>query len=180
MIDVICIIDKSGSMHPLRDDTIGAFNEFLEEQKQLPEKARLTLALFDHEYQLVHDRVKLKKVDPLTQETYSPGGYTALLDAVGKTLTSLKDREKAIVVIITDGYENASEEYNRDAIRILLEDQQEKGWEVHYLGVGVDDFHDAHSIGIEKTSSFQKSAQGTRDAYGVATGAVATYRIDNK
>jgi uncharacterized protein with von Willebrand factor type A (vWA) domain len=181
--DIICILDKSGSMWRLVDDTIGSFNQFIEDQKEAKGKAKVTLVMFDSAgtYDVKYSRKKLKNVNPLDRTSYVPGGNTALLDAVGKTLTDLGDLDKAIVLIITDGEENDSEEYNRDTIRDMVKTREEEGWQFHYLGVGIDNFHDAFSMGISPqfTSAFSGDAKGVRHAYAVMSAATLSYR-DNE
>ena len=113
--EIIFILDRSGSMHSIRDDAIGGFNQFVDIQKDSPGKTRMTLVQFNHQYQPVFTGKKIKNVEPLTFETYAPEGSTALLDAIGKTITdTLKDKkrkaDKTICAILTDGHENSSKE----------------------------------------------------------------------
>ena len=122
--EIICVIDRSGSMHSIREDAIGGFNVFLEDQKAVPGEAFLTLVQFDHEYVVTIEAMDIKEVSHLTHKTYEPRGSTALLDAIGKSIASTKKlidglsenaRPKEVIfVIITDGGENASKKYSID------------------------------------------------------------------
>ena len=178
MTDIVCIIDKSGSMAPLVEDTIGSFNTFIKEQQALPGKAKVTLAMFDHNYHLIYSSRKLKKVEKLDTSSYVPSGTTALLDAVGRTLADMEKVDKAICVIITDGFENSSKDYTRERVKKLIETNEESGWEFHYLGVGVDNFDDAIALGIkpEYTMAFTGDAKGLRGAYAAMSDSAKTYR----
>ena len=139
LTDIVVVLDRSGSMASVLDDTIGGFNTFLEEQKGAQGRARLTLTQFDNEYDIVHERRDVREVEPLTRATYIPRGTTALLDAVGRTVTSVRARIalddaseqpwKVVFVIITDGQENASREFNRAQVfELIREQEKEAGW----------------------------------------------------
>jgi hypothetical protein len=153
LTDITVIIDKSGSMSPIRHDTIGGFNRFLEDQKKQPGEAKLTLVQFDDQYEVHLNAVDLKYVSPLTPETYMPRGSTALLDAMGKTidragrrLAAIPENERpgqVLFVIITDGQENASREFKgpngKKAIFEKVTHQQEKyNWTFLFLGANQD------------------------------------------
>ena len=142
--EIICIIDRSGSMGIIKNDAIGGFNTFLEEQKKLPGEATLTYIQFDTEYEVVHENKPLKDVQPINGSIYIPRGRTALLDAVGKTIDATGRRlantpeenrpEKIIVAILTDGEENASHQYNLSKIKEMIKHQKEKySWEFIFL-----------------------------------------------
>lgn len=182
--ELVCILDKSGSMTGLEKDTIGGFNSLLKKQKAEEGVARLTTVLFDHSYTLLHARLALKDVQPLTKKEYTVGGTTALLDAVGRTIDSLledlagipKDEYPSVmVVIITDGEENASKDYSLERIRKRIEFCKEsEGWEFLFLGANVDAFAAAENIGISrgKTASYHADAAGVScnfDALNIAT-----------
>ena len=130
--EIIFILDKSGSMYGLEDDTIGGYNSFLESQKKLKGEAVVSTVLFDGTYDVLHNRIPLSKIKPLTRNDYMAGGSTALLDAVGSTIDMIsyfqkKERGKkvtqTIFVIITDGMENASSEYSYSSIQKMIQDQ---------------------------------------------------------
>lgn len=185
------VIDRSGSMESTKNDTIGGFNTFLTDQKALPGEADLTLALFDHEYTLVHDGVKLADVPELTSITYVPRGSTALRDAIGRTvnamgakLTSIPEDErpgKVILVIITDGEENFSKEFSADQIRIMLKEQQEKySWEILYFGANQDAFAVGKVLGLANGAStnYVSNSVGTRALYSSIGDSVSKSRIN--
>lgn len=160
LTEIVYILDRSGSMSGLEKDTIGGYNSFLEKQKNEEGNAVVTTVLFDDMYEMVHDRVDIKKVQPLTNKEYYARGMTALNDAIGRTITYVESRHKnaleselpakTIVVITTDGYENASKEYSIQQIKAMVEAQKEKfGWEFLFLGANIDAISAAKNIGIQ-------------------------------
>ena len=176
--EIVCILDRSGSMSAIRDDTIGGFNEFLIQQKKVEGEARLTLVLFDDQYEVVHGGVDIKAVAPLTEDTFVPRGRTAMLDAIGRTLSTLVDRianapekerpGKVIIAILTDGEENASREYDRKSIFDMIARLREKrGWEFVFLAANQDVMAAAESLSIDSRSSvrFRSHGEGTRKAF---------------
>ena len=134
--ELVFILDRSGSMAGLEKDTIGGYNALLEKQKREKGKARITTVLFDDRYELLHRMMPLKEVLPLTDKEYFVRGSTALLDAVGLTISQMvavhksekpEDKPgKVLFVITTDGYENASKEYNQEKVRKMIETQKKK------------------------------------------------------
>ena len=160
-IDVIMIIDKSGSMYNMRVDTIGGFNSFLEEQKKKEVPVRVSVGFFNQVLENKLDRVELKDVTNLNENDYVPQGTTAMLDAVGNTLSAFKAREevnaagnKVLVVIITDGMENASKEWTWSSVRDLIRDLREKhGYEFVFLGANIDSEQTAENMGIEREAA---------------------------
>lgn len=178
LTEIICIVDRSGSMTSIRDDAIGGFNTLLAEQQKLGDEALLTLVLFDHEYDLVLDGIPLPEVQPLTSDTYVPRGTTALLDAVGRTIDDVGRRladtaeverpANVLVCILTDGMENASRDYTRDRVRGMIEHQQEKyGWEFQFLAANQDAFTEAGAMGIAQkdAASFVADSAGVYQAF---------------
>ena len=178
LTEIVFILDESGSMSSLRDDTIGGFNSYVEDQKKEPGEAYLTTVCFDDEYRLIHDHVNLQDVAPLSHKDYSPRGCTALMDAVGRTINSVGARLAAtpeeerpshvIFVITTDGYENASKEFTRSQVKKMIEHQQSKySWQFIFIGAGIDAYSEAESIGIGGmcTMSASKSSKGVVDTY---------------
>ena len=160
LTELVFILDKSGSMSGLEKDTIGGFNSMLTKQQELDQECFITTVLFDNNYELLHDRINLKAVSPLTNKEYSIGGSTALLDAIGKTINKLisvqkhtaqeYQAEKVMMIIITDGEENSSREYSADKIKSLIENQKTKyGWEFIFLGANIDSVETASAIGID-------------------------------
>lgn len=176
--EIVCIIDRSGSMHSIKDDAIGGFNQFLEDQKKVPGEANLTLVLFNHDYEVVHNGKPLPQVEPLNNDTYLPTGTTALLDAVGRTIddvgqrlakTAEADRPSTVIVaILTDGQENASKDYTKERIAEMIKHQEEKyAWQFFFLGANIDSFSTAGGLNIKQaqTANFIASAEGVRNAY---------------
>lgn len=178
LTELVCVIDRSGSMGSIRTDAIGGFNTFLEEQKKVPGKAIMTIVLFNQEYDLLCDGVDLETVKNLTCETYIPGGMTALLDAVGNTIQTIGMRlhempeperpGKVIFAILTDGLENASKEYSYQQVSSMIKHQQDKyGWEFIYLAANQDAISEAKKISIQAPNAmnFQASSSGIRNAF---------------
>ena len=147
--ELVFILDKSGSMAGLESDTIGGFNAMLQKQKALPGACRITTVLFDNRYELLHDRIDIRAVSPVTEREYQVGGSTALLDAIGRTIQKLAGvqrntaeeyrADKVMFVIITDGAENSSREYSSQRVKAMIEHEKEKyGWEFVFLGANID------------------------------------------
>jgi hypothetical protein len=186
--EILCIVDRSGSMQPLTADAIGGFNAFLETQKAAPGAARYTLLLFDHERLLVADRVPLDQAEPLTTATYVPRGTTALNDAVGFLLTDVAAKigtapaaehpERVVVAILTDGMENASQEWTGPSVKALVEQRQAAGWEFVYLAAGLDAATEAGKMGIREADafSFATTREGMAAAYQVMSAEVLRKR----
>lgn len=174
---IIVIGDRSGSMSSTIDDALGGFNEFVANQKKLPGKGLFTLALFDDKYELVYDMVDLETVPVVTRDTWSPRGRTRLLDALGCTITSTGEQlalmpeherpGKVICVVVTDGHENDSREYNdKSAIMKMINHQRDKySWEFVYLGAEENALDEAQSIGIPIATRFNNTAKGHKSAY---------------
>lgn len=163
------IIDRSGSMSSLTKDTIGGYNSFIQEQKAVPGDAVLTLALFDDRYDLIHDAIPLCDVPELNATTYSVRGSTALLDAVGRTidamgrkLASMKEEErpsKVLVLIMTDGEENASTDYKHSKIKEMISHQQDTyKWEFVFIGANIDSFSVGTSMGVSAGHTYSFSS----------------------
>lgn len=146
MADKIFILDRSGSMETCWDDTIGGFNSFVSEQKQFGGK--LTLVQFDHEIMESFSETPIEDVKPLTRSTFKPRGSTALLDAIGKTIKKYDSMANPTIIILTDGYENASHTYTKPHIKDLIEQKTKDGWTFMYLGANQDAFSEANSLGI--------------------------------
>lgn len=158
--EILCILDRSGSMTTIKNDTIGGFNSFIKDQKEVEGEARLTLAQFDGQYEIVYQGLDIQEVPNLDSTVFVPRGSTALLDAIGKTLTEQKARiqkdawaDKVIVVILTDGEENSSREYNFDTIKTLTQSAQNEQWSFIYLGANQDAFSVAANFGIDTKSA---------------------------
>ena len=172
LTEIVFILDQSGSMGHLRDDTIGGYNTYVEDQKKEPGEAYLTTVLFDDCYIVLHDHIKIQDVPVLTEKYYRPGGCTALMDAIGRTITSVGRRladtpeeerpAHVIFVITTDGYENASKEYTREKVKQMIEHQQSKySWTFLFFGAGIDAYQEAESIGIGSVHTMSVTADKT-------------------
>ena len=162
-LDVVFILDKSGSMSNQVENTISSFNEYLEKEKKNKYPTNITTILFSDKYNILHDRVDVKKVKKLTEEDYYVGGCTALYDALGNTIHSMKKKntDKVLFIIITDGYENASREYKKDDIKKLI--QKNSDYEFIYIGADIDSYAAGNDIGIRSSNiaNFKKDKKGT-------------------
>ena len=160
--ELVFILDRSGSMSGFESDTIGGFNSILEKQKKTDGKCYVTTVLFDDKYEILHDRMDISEIKPMTADDYSVRGCTALLDAVGKSIRHIAKihhyarpedvPEKTLFVITTDGYENASRRYDADEVKRMVEHEKEKyGWEFIFLGADIDAVETAGRIGIDRS-----------------------------
>lgn len=172
---IVCILDRSGSMSGIINASISGFNEFLGKQKALPDKATITVALFDDQYEILYDNVDIKKAELLNGEVWKPRGMTALYDAIGKTINTERAKldklgdeapSKVLVCIVTDGLENASEEYKGDEGRKLIvkliRECETKDWNFLYLAANQDAFAVGSTFGISRgnTITYGATAQG--------------------
>lgn len=186
---IAMVLDRSGSMTGTRDDTIGGVNRFIADQKSAPGQATLTLGLFDHEYHLVHDATNIKDARPLTRNTYQPRGTTALLDAIGRTIDRTgehlqgleeSDRpEKVLFVIVTDGQENASQNFTIEKINKKIEHQRAVyKWEFVFLGANQDAITSASKIGISagSTMTYAANSFGTASAFASTSSNATVFR----
>ena len=175
LTELVFILDRSGSMSGLESDTVGGFNAMLAKQKREPGECRLTTVLFDDKYELLHDRLTLAGVRPITEKEYYVRGTTALLDAIGRTIvkianvqrnTSEEERaDKVLFVITTDGMENASREFTNERIKAMISEQKEMhGWEFLFLGANMDAVETASHFGIDpsRAASYHADSEGTR------------------
>jgi len=192
LTELVFILDKSGSMSGLEDDTIGGFNSLLTKQQKEPGQAIVTTVLFDDKYELLHDRISISGIRPITDKEYFIGGSTALLDAIGKTIIKIGNAQKytgedqraskVMFIITTDGMENASREYTIGKIRQLIERQKEKyGWEFLFLGANIDAVSTAAEFGIDadRAVNYVADAQGTNLNYQAVCCAVSEIRTSN-
>lgn len=180
-IELVLVLDKSGSMAGLESDTIGGFNAMIEKQKALAIPVRVTAVLFNDELDVLYTHKDIRYVRPLTAKEYEVGGTTALLDAVGNTILRVerepavtREGTKVIFVIITDGMENASTEFSKMKIKEMISDKQEmEGWDFIYLGANIDAVEEADAIGVQRSNAvtYRNTKSGVRANYD----AVAAY-----
>ena len=178
-LDLIFVMDRSGSMSGSEDDTIGGFNSFIQKELKKEMDTRVTTVLFDDKYEMLYKRKPIHEVAKLTEKEYWVRGCTALLDAIGKTINTL-DKEidnKVLFVIMTDGMENSSREYSKGQIRNLIANHD---WEFIYIGADIDSYSEAHKIGIAKSrvANYRKSSEGFKDLYESVDNAVECMRCD--
>lgn len=189
--EVLFILDRSGSMTELTQDTINGYNQFLEEQKTLPGAMWLTTVLFNHSYKVLYDHADLRTAKPLTTRQYQAEGTTALYDAIGKAITAMDcqqkkltaeqidtGKERVLVIIVTDGLENASREYSTSAIHTLISKREERGWEFIFMGANISSKTEAGKLGISSSNAmdFDADSQGLKKMYQSAQEAAINYR----
>ena len=189
LTEIVFILDRSGSMAGLEDDTIGGFNAMIEKQKRDPGEAYVSTVLFDNESMVIHDRVDIQKIEPMTRIEYYVRGCTALLDAVGKAIHHIgnvhkyarpEDRpEKTLFVITTDGMENASRQYSYDRVKMMIERNTDKyGWEFLFLGANIDAAKEAARFGIraDRAANYHADSEGTGVIYETVSEAICHVR----
>jgi len=175
-VEIVAILDRSGSMSVGVEDVIGGFNIFVAEQKKVPGEAFMTLVQFDNEYKEDYIHLPLEQVPDLDSTTYVPRGSTALLDAIGRTFNAVGARlarlpeeerpEKVIVLIFTDGGENASREFRRHKVVEMIDLQRKKySWEILFFGAGPEAFAEGNSLGLDSSSIFRAHALGGTGTY---------------
>ncbi len=182
--DITMILDRSGSMGRIHEQVIRSFNDFLTEQKAVEGEAKISLIQFDNEYEVNYEGIDIQKAEDLNATTYMPRASTALNDAIGRTITNMKVRlketnDKVVVVITTDGMENASVEFRRAQIREMIKECEEKlGWKFMYLAADDASFDEYEGMGMERGRSF-KSGRGGRgydNAAKLMSSKIAGYR----
>ena len=189
LTEIVFILDRSGSMSGLEEDTIGGFNSMIEQQKQGEGEALISTVLFDNVSEVIHDRVPVKSVALLTREDYSVRGCTALLDAIGGAIHHIGNIHKyareedvpehTLFVITTDGMENASRRYDSETVKKMIERQKAKyGWEFLFLGANINAVETASRFGIgaDRAVNYHSDHQGTQLNYEVLSEAVSTVR----
>lgn len=189
--ELVFILDKSGSMHGLEADTIGGFNSMIEKQKMEKGTAVVSTVLFSDESRVVHDRVSLDEIKPLTEKEYCVGGCTALIDAIGGAIHHIGNIHKyarnedvpehTMFVITTDGMENASRRYSSDKVKQMIERQKEKyGWEFLFLGANIDAVETAKRFGIssDRAVKYVSDKEGTALNYEILNEAISVVRAN--
>ena len=189
LTEMVFILDKSGSMAGLESDTIGGFNSMIERQKKQEGEALVSTVLFSNESLVIHDRVDIRKVEPLNEQQYSVGGCTALIDAIGGAIHHIGNVHKyareedvpehTVFVITTDGMENASHRYTSDQVKQMVKRQKEKyGWEFLFLGANIDAVETASHFGIseDRAVNFHNDSVGQRLNYETVSEAMSCVR----
>ena len=188
--ELVFILDRSGSMAGLEKDTIGGFNAMIEKQKAQEGACLVTTVLFDNELITLHDRVPLEKILPLTDQDYTVRGCTALIDAIGTTVTKIDSIHRylrpedvpgsVMFVITTDGMENASREYSSDKVKKMIEEHKGKGWEFLFIGANIDAVETAKHFGIaeDRAVNYRADSKGTSVVFGAVSRAVCAMRRD--
>ena len=189
LTEIVFILDRSGSMAGLEKDTIGGFNSMIQRQKNASGEAVISTVLFDNETQVIHDRVNLKHIAPMTDKEYFVRGCTALLDAIGSAIHHIgnvhkyareEDRpEKTLFIITTDGMENASRKYSSNKVKQMIERQKSKyGWEFLFLGANIDAVETAGKFGIQadRAVNYHSDKKGTALNYEVLSEAISSVR----
>lgn len=188
LTEIVFILDRSGSMSGLEADTIGGFNAMIEKQKKADGKALISTVLFDHVSTVLHDRVPLERVEPMTDRDYTVRGSTALLDAIGGAIRHIANVHKyareedrpmhTLFVITTDGMENASRNYDIETVRRMIRRQKEQGWEFLFLGANIDAVKTAGSFGIgaDRAVNYHADQAGTQLNYEVLSDAICSVR----
>lgn len=164
-MDVVFLLDRSGSMGGIEKDTIGGYNSYIDSQRG--KNVKVTTVLFDDKYEVLHNRVDVDNIKKLTNKEYYVRGCTALLDAIGKTIREMEDKNpnKVIFIITTDGYENASTKYNKSQIKELI--SVHKDWKFMYIGADIDSYSEGRSLGIkdEFIANYKKTDRGISKLY---------------
>ena len=189
LTEIVFLIDASGSMYDLTDDTIGGFNAFLEKQKNEAGSANLTTVLFNRDIKVLHDRADIHTIQPITKEDYYAGGTTALLDAMGTMidrigfkLSETPEAERpghVLFVITTDGLENASTIYTKSRVKEMVEHQRNKySWEFLFIGANINAIGEAAQYGIDtaKAANYSPTSIGTKMLYETISTTTAAYR----
>lgn len=189
LTEIVFILDRSGSMSGLEADTIGGFNAMIERQKKEPGEALVTTVLFDDDSRIVHDRLNVRDIPPMTDKEYFVGGCTALIDAIGGAIhhTAGIHRyareedvpEHTVFVVTTDGMENASRSYASGEVKHMIEHEKSKyGWEFLFLGANIDAVETARSFGIgaDRAANYRSDGIGTGLNYEVMGEAICSVR----
>ena len=189
LTEIVFILDRSGSMSGLEADTVGGFNSMIEKQKRENGEALISTVLFDNMSEVIHDRIPVQRVEPMTDKDYSVHGCTALLDAIGGAIHHIGNVHKyarnedvpehTLFVITTDGMENASRRYDSETVKKMIERQKEKyGWEFLFLGANIDAVETASQFGIgaDRAVNYQCDSEGTVLNYEVVSEAISSVR----
>ena len=192
LTELVFILDRSGSMRGLEADTIGGFNALLEKQKKEEGEALVSVVLFDDRFEVLYDRMDIRKVEPMNDSQYYVRGCTALLDALGGAIHHIGNvhkyarredvPEKTLFIITTDGMENASRQYTYDQVRKMVERQKERyHWEFLFLGANMDAISVARRFGIQanRAVNYENDSEGTALNFEVMSRAVSCARMSS-
>ena len=189
--ELVFILDRSGSMSGLEKDTIGGFNSMIEKQKKQEGECYVSTVLFDNESEVIHDRVKLSEIKPMTEDDYYVRGCTALIDAIGGAIHHIGNVHKyarpedvpehTMFIITTDGMENASRRYTSDRVKAMIERQKEKyGWEFLFIGANIDAVETAAQYGInpDRAVNYNADEKGTKILYATVSESICQMRAN--
>jgi len=187
LTEIVFVLDRSGSMYELAQDTIGGFNSFIDQQKNEPGEALLTTILFDSKYEILHNGINLKDVKPITKKEYYVRDTTALLDAIGKAINDVGHRldntkeeskpSQVIFVITTDGQENSSKEFTAQQIKEMVEHQTNVyNWKFVFLGANMDAVDVGNQYGISYVATYSATTRGTKSVYSTVANLVSNSR----
>lgn len=192
LTEIVFILDRSGSMSGLEADTIGGFNSMIEKQKKQDGEALISTVLFDNASEVIHDRVNVRDIKPMTDKDYTVRGCTALLDAIGGAIHHIGNIHKyartedvpehTLFVITTDGMENASRRYDSETVKKMIEKQKERyGWEFLFLGANIDAVETARHFGIgaDRAVNYHSDSRGTKLNYEVVSEAICAVRCSS-
>ena len=192
LTEIVFILDRSGSMSGLEADTIGGFNSMIEKQKKQDGEALISTVLFDNASEVIHDRVNVRDIKPMTDKDYSVRGCTALLDAIGGAIHHIGNIHKyartedvpehTLFVITTDGMENASRRYDSETVKKMIEKQKERyGWEFLFLGANIDAVETAKHFGIgaDRAVNYHSDSRGAKLNYEVISEAICAVRCSS-
>ncbi len=187
--ELVLILDKSGSMAGLERDTVGGFNAMLEKQKRQGGECYVSTVLFDHESKVLYDRVPLQQIRPMSDRDYTPGGSTALIDAIGGAIHHIGNVHKyaraedvpahTLFVITTDGMENASHRYTAEQVKkMVCRQKKQYGWEFLFLGANIDAIETAarYGIGEDRAVNYHSDSKGTKLNYAAMNDAIRCVR----
>ena len=177
LTEMVFILDRSGSMSGLEQDTIGGYNSMISRQRREEGEAVVSTVLFSSDSAVLHDRVDIREISPMTEKEYCVGGCTALIDAIGGAIHHIRNvhryiraedvPEHTIFVITTDGMENASRRYTADRVRQMVTEQKEKGWEFLFLGANIDAVETGARFGIDedRAVTYNNDGMGLETVY---------------